>query len=224
MNLELLQNLVYISQNPNGRPFASDFHLSYALIGGLFLELSNQNKIKIVNDRLELVDITHDSNTVVNEVLQKIRESKKPRKISYWIQRLARQGKRLKKSLLIRLEQEGKILIENKKFLYIFPYQKIHVKDTSTRMNLVERLKHAILMKTDFNEKDTALLGLVEACKMHKVFTSNREELKTIKKELKILIKENPIAKDLDKAIQEVQAAIMVTITTSAAVNASINS
>jgi hypothetical protein len=46
---------------------------------------------------------------------------------------------------------------------------------------------------------------------MHKTLSSDKDELKRIKKELKQVIEKSPIAGIVDKTIKEVQAAIMVT-------------
>jgi hypothetical protein len=53
------------------------------------------------------------------------------------------------------------------------------------------------------------ILSLIEACKMHEILTSDRSELRELRKELKSLLKDSPIADVLDKTIKQVQAAIM---------------
>ena len=56
---------------------------------------------------------------------------------------------------------------------------------------------------------------------MHKIFSSDKAELKTIKKRLKTIMEENPIAESVDKTIKEVQAAIFVGIMASTVVTTS---
>jgi hypothetical protein len=59
---------------------------------------------------------------------------------------------------------------------------------------------------------------------MHKILSKDKKELKLIKKELKRIIKENPIAETVDKTIREIQAAIITSITASVTVTAAVSS
>jgi golgi phosphoprotein 3 len=54
-----------------------------------------------------------------------------------------------------------------------------------------------------------ALLAMIEVCKLHKVIAKDKEQAKLIKKELKIIIKESPIAQTVESTIKEIQAAII---------------
>ncbi|MCD6322766.1 MAG: GPP34 family phosphoprotein, partial [Clostridiales bacterium] len=111
--------------------------------------------------------------------------------------------------------------IENRKFLGLIPYRKSYLIDGTTRENLISQLRNNVLFRHDLNEDSILMLGLIEACKMHKIITSDREELKKLKKELKEIIKESPIADTVDKTIKQVQAAIIGAIVASTVVASS---
>lgn len=61
----------------------------------------------------------------------------------------------------------------------------------------------------DLSNETILVLGLIEACKMHKILTSDKVELKRLKQELKEIINESPISNTVDKTIKQVQAAII---------------
>jgi len=81
------------------------------------------------------------------------------------------------------------------------------------RNRLIRQLRECILFHKELNNENTVLLGLVEACRMHKTLPSDREELKIIKKELKAIIKESPIAETVGDTISQVQIAIFASVT-----------
>jgi len=80
------------------------------------------------------------------------------------------------------------------------------------RNRLIRQLRECILFHKELNNENTVLLGLVEACRMHKILSSDREELKTIRKELKAIIKESPIAETVGETIKQVQIAIISSV------------
>jgi len=80
------------------------------------------------------------------------------------------------------------------------------------RNSLIRQLRECILFHKELNNENSVLLGLVEACRMHKILSSDREELKTIRKELKAIIKESPIAETVGETIKQVQIAIISSV------------
>jgi len=111
------------------------------------------------------------------------------------------------------LVKKGVLRQERKNFLGLIPYTSNYIRDRRTREKLIRHFKMAVLhpSSTEVTGEDLALLGLIEASKMHKTLSSDKDELKRIKKELKQVIEKSPIAGIVDKTIKEVQAAIMVT-------------
>ena len=55
--------------------------------------------------------------------------------------------------------------------------------------------------------KDNALiLGLIEACKIHKIIAKDRSEIKICKRKLADIIKSDAIAQGVDKVIKEMKS------------------
>jgi len=103
---------------------------------------------------------------------------------------------------------KGFLRIEHHKFLFI-PYRKSYLTDNRSRDSLIKQIRECALFHKELNNENIVILGLIEACRMHNIISTNREELKTLRKELKMIIKESPIAEAVDKTIKQVQAAIM---------------
>ncbi len=113
------------------------------------------------------------------------------------------------------MEAKGLIRIEHRKFLGLIPYRKCYLTDSRTRDSLIRQLRECVLFRRELINENIVILGLIEACRMHNIISSDRQELKTIRKELKLIIKESPIAEAIDKTIKEVQAAIIAAVTVS---------
>ena len=97
-------------------------------------------------------------------------------------------------------------------------------KKTPAKTKGKEMSAKVVVSKKDLDLDKILILSLVEACKMHRLITTEKENLKILKKELKIIIKECPIAEVVDKTIQQVQAAIIAAIAASAAASAAASS
>ena len=189
-----------------------ELKLQYGLAGSLLLELSMDGSIKIVDNKLHPVSDKRERDPLLADLKSQIHASSKPRKIRYWINKAARNYNRKKKQIILDLEQKGLIKVEHHKFLGIIPYRKNFLRDQKIRNELIRRLKSALSIKEEMTEELVILCGLIQASKMHMIFSPDKSQQKKIEKQLKEIIKDSPIAGTIDKTIQEVQAAILTTI------------
>jgi hypothetical protein len=148
------------------------------------------------------------------DMLSIIKNNDKKRKMNRWINNLARKSRVYRWSILDGLKKQSKVKIVRKKFIGIFPYRQYYVLDKRTRDSLISELR-AVVMKNKPVSKDTGLLlGMVEACKMYPVLSSDKKEQKLIKAKLKKVLEDNPMIGALDKTIKQVQAAVISTVIT----------
>ena len=187
MNLNILSKFMLLAQHPNkGRFLIGDLHLNYGIIGAALLEMSVDEKISIEKDNLILIESQsiNPSNSIVVAITAKIKESKKTRKLRYWLQKLARKSNQYKWIILSDLQEKGVVRIEHKKFLRLFPYKRSYLVENKVRNNLIEQLRKAALQSETMTNDTLLMLALVEACKMHKIIASDKRELKLLRKEL----------------------------------------
>jgi len=218
MKLSIVEEFLLIALHPvKGRFIISDLHINYGIIGALLMEMSLENKISIENDRLILGKYRRIDNSIISEIISIIEKSGKARKIKYWVSRLSRKARTYKWSLLDGLELKGLVRVEDKRFLGFIPYKKCYLIDDKLRNQLVKQKKACILFRKELSNRNIVVLGLIEACQIYKAFSSDKSELKIMKKELKLIIKENPIADSVDKTIKELQSAVMGAVVASTA-------
>ena len=222
MNLTTAEKFLLIAHHPEkGRFIIQEIQLKMGLMGALLLDLTLDQKIVIENDRLILKDRGRSNDPVISEISALIRDSKKPRRIRYWIGRLARRGGKYKRAIMNGMAEKRLIRIEHKSFLGIIPYRKSYIADGRTWKELIRATKNNVLHHDDLSDENVVLLGLIEACKMHRILASDREELKRIKTELKAIIKDSPIAQGVATTIREVQAAVVAAMVASTAATTS---
>ena len=112
------------------------------------------------------------------------------------------------------LEDKRMVRIEEKKFLGLIPYRQSYLVESYTRSNMIRQLKNEIMAYTrEPSIANTALAGLIEACRMHRILSDDRDELKTIRTNLKKIIKESPVSDVVSQTIRQVQAAIISSVT-----------
>lgn len=225
LNLNTQERFLVLAQHPEkGRFVISDIQLNFGIIGAILLDLTVNDEIKIENDILTTTGKSGSTNKNNHEVLSIISSSTKQRKVKTWLSKLARKSRYFKWEIIKNLETMNIIKVEQKRFLGLIPYRRCYLTDKQFRGELLNNLRNQVLFKTDFIPADLVLLGLVEACQMHKHLAKDRQELKTIKEKLKKIIKDNPIASGVSETIRQVQAAVItgvVAATTAATTSAS---
>jgi len=221
MELSTVEKFILLAQHPEKARFTiGGVQLNYGIIGALLLEMSQEKIVMLEDGKLVLKDRKRHKNPLVSEIVEMIEASEKKRKIKYWIIRLNRKSYKFKWAILNEMDKRRLVRIEHKKFLGLIPYKLCYLRDGRTREKLIQHIRKAILHPSlaEITNDDIALMGLVEAGKMHKTIASNKEELKRIRKELKEVIKNSPIAGVIDETIRQVQAAIVASMITTTVV------
>ena len=191
----------------------SQRYIQYGIPGALLLDLALDDRIDLKDSRLLLKSARVADKGIMGDLATMISGTAVPKKTGYWIRKLARHYNKYLKQILKDLEHKRLVRLEDRKFLGLIPYQKSYLIESYTRSNLIRQLKGSIMVTRDPAGDNMALAGLVEACRMHRLLTTDREELRTIKTQMKKTVKESPVTDAVGKTIREVQAAIMASVT-----------
>ncbi len=219
MDLNLMTKFLLLAHKPEKKGLLiSIIHINYGIIGAALLEMTKQGQVKIEGDNLILLNSGGSNNSIVKEIAHDIKSSKKNKGVQFWVTKLARKSKNFKWTILADLEKKRLLRIEHKKFLWLFPYRDTYLLKSDQRNHLICQLKNAVLSGEQLDHDTIMILGLIEACQMHKILTTDKDELKKLKKELTKIIKESAIADTVDKTIRMVQTVILGAVMTSAVV------
>jgi hypothetical protein len=216
------EKFLIIAHHPEkGRFTTSLTYLQYGIAGALLLDLALWERISITGKRLILKPGKGLPSPVYDNVISLISQSSDSRKVGHWVTKLANRYGRYKWQILDGLVGKRIFRIEKKKFLGLIPFRQSYFTETLTRASLVRQLKNEILSGRGVTGEMNALAGLVKACSMEGVLSADRDELKRIRQQLKVMVVESPVSDVVSQTISQVQAAIIVTVAAAAVASSS---
>ncbi|MEE4215176.1 MAG: GPP34 family phosphoprotein [Bacteroidales bacterium] len=221
MENKVTEQFISLSLNPeSGRYLVLGNYLTYGIIGALLMDLSLAGKIIIEGNKVMIArDNSMTGIPACDRMLKSISESGKERKIQVWVRRLGSRSAWYRKEMQKYFVKSGILKEEKKRFLFI-PYRLHYVATPGVRKNLILRYKDIILYKKQPEEHEIMLMGLMYACRMHRILTKGGPERRKIRKRLVEIVKDNEFASGINKAIIEMQAAIAGAIAATAAMSA----
>lgn len=185
-----------------------EIHLKYGLIGALLMELSVKESIVFKDNKLILKNMESPSDPVLSEFYERIASQRVPRNTRFWIRRMAPRSTHYKWQILYGLEKKRVARIERMKFLGVIPYRKSTLLNKKLQYDLIRETRNSVVQHGEIDTPQLAILGLVEACRMHKIISRERTERKMISQRLKAITKDSPIASAVELTIRQVHAAI----------------
>jgi len=213
-NLSTVEKFLLIAHHPEkGRFMIPKMYLQYGIAGAILLDMALEDLMDITDKRLIIKSARTSADPVITEVVTLISQSSKSRKADYWVRKLATRYNKYKWQLLKGLADKRLIRIEEKKFLGLIPYRQSYLIESYTRSNLVHQLKNDIMIYRGDSGDYLALAGMIEACRMYRILSADRDELKTIRSQLKKIIRESPVSDVVAKTIRQVQAVIITSVT-----------
>lgn len=219
-SLSLREKFIIITHHQKkGKFVVSDIVLNHGIIGALLLELSTDELVQIKDKKLT-VKSKKTKDALLSEILDKISDSSKERNVKTWVRRLNRKSKKYKWSILNSLSDKKVIRIEKRKFIGLIPYRLTYFTENEIRDRLIENIYELVLKNKKPGNEDLAFFGLIQACKLQKLFCSNKTERKEFTKNLKEILDKNPINEAVEKSIKEMQVAIVGVIAGAAVASA----
>ncbi|HNX67157.1 MAG TPA: GPP34 family phosphoprotein [Bacteroidales bacterium] len=218
MDLTISEEFLLLAHHPEkGRFIVPDTQLTYGIIGALLLDMSSENRIAVEKGKLILKSTERSNNQAISEITKLMSETAKPLKVRHWLSRLERKSYRYKWIIIEGLESKRLMRIEGRKFLGIIPYRKCFLTENMTRNKLIVHIKNRILFQNGSGGESVGILGLIEACEMERLITTDREEIKAVRKALKKIVKDSPIADITNNVIREIEFEIFAAMAASAA-------
>lgn len=205
--------ILFCHHPEKGRFMVSRQYIQYGLAGAIIVDLCLDGKLGLNESRIILKSGSLPADPVRAEVVRMIAESDRPRKTAFWVRKLAFRYNRYLKQILDTLAKRRVVRFEDKRFLGIIPWRRSYLVESYTRNNLVRQLKNDILVYRGDAGQNAALAGLIEACRMHSILSTDRDELKMIRSQLKKIIRDNPVTEEVKQTIREVQTAIIASVT-----------
>jgi len=217
MKLTIAESFYVLIHHPEKpRVMVTEAVRNAGMIGAIFLDLSVEGNVVIEDGLIRVKSIKSKLPPIHREILNKMADSVKLRKPKSWISRLTQTAGKTKRSLVEELERKGLMEVEHKRLLFI-SYIRTWLSRTDAREKIIKELRGIVFDKKGFDGHYAGLLGLVQACKMHKLISTDRQEVKDSKARIKKIIESDLITQGVGTVIQEMQAAMMAAIIASTA-------
>jgi hypothetical protein len=207
----LPEEFVLLAYGDDGAAQLDSSTLGYGLGGALLLELALAERVDVVDKKVVVADPAPHEDPLIDAALQQVRDDPKPRGPQHWVDKLSRGAR---DAVLERLVANGTLTREQDKVLWVFPrtrflsaYGVEPPVETATRQRL-----HAAVAGTGAVEARTAAMcALVAATGLDKkVFHELPRAQVTAR--LKEIGEGAWAATAVKKAIEEIQAAMMVSV------------
>ena len=204
-SIPLSQKLYLLGINPQkgGIIAASYTAMDYVLIGTLFLELYQNKNINFENKRIVILNAKSD-NSLHQFLLEKIGKSKRPLRISRWINKFYFSVKHIRKEVQQGLVEKRIIRIQPKKFLF-FRWGKPFLIDKQVVYKLVAEIEK-LIFSGSANEDEIILLSFIKPAGLLKRIFPEREKRKKAKQKMNQLIVENQVSIAVADAISAAHA------------------
>ena len=208
MDITIKEKFVLLCYHPRKGHNLIPAYIGYGIAGAMIFELAAMKKIKITDKRINLLDN------------KKTGGVSRPYKVKTVIGKLRWKTGKLKRSILSELVRKRYLREERKRFL-IFRYKRYPVANYSFRKNLLENIRRLVLRNIDSEEDIPLLAGLSGACRLSPRFFKGKEEKKLAGKRIKEIVRENQVDKVIEETIRAVEAAVAVSVATTAAAGSS---
>jgi len=178
--------------------------LRYGLAGAVLAELALANRIELHDGRLALMDSGPAGNEFLEEFLAQIKSEKKPHKLSRWVDSFGR--KQIVDQIAERLAEQRVITLENKKYLWIIPYDAYPQLDASAKYWLKQHLRGIVLAGEKSEPADIALLSLLRSCGFIRLLFT-WDERRYANKKVKALVNGEIFGKAVAELLSEIDEA-----------------
>ena len=189
-------------------------NLAFGLAGAILSELALQGKISANSKhRLDAGDAKVDGSGLLDETLQSIQSSEKPRKLAYWVGQLSVQPRKLRERIGEGLVARN-LLVQEDRLFYRPPAAAESGEQSETlppKYKMKQALRAMILANNKSDSRSVALLSVIRASGLlNLVFTL--DELAAAQREIKERLVRASLADQAMLAIEEIEQAVTLTM------------
>lgn len=208
--LNLAEKLFLLAvDDVKGTSTKSSSELSYGLAGALLAELTLNGSLGLQNGRLVPSEVAFSGDELLEATFAALAEAKKPRKPAYWVNALA--GKKPYQQIAGRLVDRGFLHCEEKRYLWVFPYQEYIDQNASAKYTIKQQLRTIVLASQKAEAASVTLLNLLNACSLLKmVFT--KDERKAAGRKVKELAAGEVFGPAVAEVLASIDSALIATI------------
>lgn len=185
---------------------------NYAIAGALLMDLYLLGKLNIDGKKIEVIDTEVELDDLLHEVIVELKNAKRPKSLSDWVNSIASYGNYIIKFLIKRLTNQGILGKEEKTVLKIFHTITRPIKQPELKNRLILQIQDILLNN---QEPDAHMIELLSLIKIANLIPSlfAKPYRKEATNRIKRIIKSERIGKvvqDLITAIESSAATVTI--------------
>ena len=179
--LRFAEEIMLLVLDDKGGKFAdvSMLNLSYALVGGVLMDLALEGRIDTDPEQFVMIDPSPLGDDLLDPVLARIVRSTKTRDTHYWIEETLKHGSAIRERSLARLIERGILRQEDDRFLWVFQTRRYPVIDDRTIRDVKLRIKGVLFSDEIPDVRDIVIISLSDGCGILESLLSS-QELKSV--------------------------------------------
>jgi hypothetical protein len=213
-DLYLHESILLLSLDDEKGSFSTDeTYLQYAFSAALLLDLVLAERIGLEEQYLRLKTNAVTDNRLLNEVLRRIQEAKKPGTLGSWLHGLVLEDTTFRARAIDQLVSRNILERKKDKFLWVFNVTRYPAVNSQPENALRARLQAIIFGDAPPTPQERMLLAIIQACQMEKALVPAKDKRKMAKEKIAALTEASEMRKLLGEVIAEMEAMIVVITT-----------
>jgi len=207
--LRFAEEVMLLLLNDEDGRFArvQDWSLSYALAGGVLMDLALEGRIDTDLKQLVLLDSTPTGDSLLDPVLADIERAEDKRDARFWIERTSARSDDIREVALGRLVERGILERRENRFLWVFKSRRYPVIDGHAEREVKLRIMAVLFSDEIPDPRDVVIICLAEACGIFKGLMSRRE-LERARQRIDQVRRLDLIGQAMSQAIGEIEVAL----------------
>ena len=184
--------------------------LSYALAGGVLMDLAMENRIDTDLDHLILVDATPTGDSLLDPTLVEIAAGEK-HDARYWVEQTAERSDAIQEEVLSRLIALGILERQEDRFLWVFRSRRYPMLDGQAEREVKLRIMGVLFSDDIPDPRDVVIICLADACGIFKELLSKRE-LEQAAPRIEQVRKLDLIGQAMTQAIHDIELSVAASV------------
>ena len=184
--------------------------LSYALAGGVLMDLAMENRIDTDLEHLILVDATPTGDSLLDPTLAEIAAGE-THDARYWVEQTAERSDAIQEEVLSRLIALGILERQEDRFLWVFRSRRYPMVDGQAEREVKLRIMGVLFSDDIPDPRDVVIICLADACGIFKEILSKRE-LEQAAARIEQVRKLDLIGQAMTQAIQDIELSVAASV------------
>lgn len=189
------------------------YHFSYGLAGAILLELGIRDNITLRHSRIWPKDQRQSGDAILDDAFMAVQNSPKKKRPGQWLIRLSYRSRRYRRLIIADWEKRGLVRLSSRKYFGFWPAEEVGLRDPGVQTRLLGHVLHKVETAEALEERDVALLMLIDAGKLHAILGPEGKVKEAVKNRLDEHFARNQCASKHLGLFREIRNAIRSSLT-----------